>query len=82
MKLLNGAFIANLVKGKDGKTKWEYEANVSAIGRKKPNPGSLKEKPQFDIINDIEAAATDKFQGNLKSMTVDITKHLLTFIKH
>lgn len=81
MKLLNGAFIANLIKGKSGSQEWQYTPNLAQIRKNSQKPGSMKEKPQFEVINEIEAAAADRFKSNLKDMTLSVTKHLLTFTK-
>lgn len=81
MELLNGAFTATFTKGKDGRSKWEFIANLPRIGKKVQNAGSMKEKPQFAVINEIEGAAVSEFQQNLKTTTIDITKYLLTLVK-
>lgn len=81
IKLLNGAFTATLIKGENGKTTWKYDANLSRIGKKKIEKGNMKEKPQFKVIEDIEAASLRRFQESTKNTVLDITKFLKTLIK-
>lgn len=81
IKLLNGAFSAALVKGKNGKESWQYTPNLAQIRKNSQTKGSMKERPQFAVINEIEGAAADVFKQGLKKTTIDITKYLLTLIK-
>lgn len=81
IKLLNGAFVATLVKGKNGRSDWQYSPNLAQIRKNSQKPGSMKEKPQFKVITEIEKASISEFQENLKNTTLDITKYLLTLIK-
>jgi hypothetical protein len=81
VKLLGGAFVATLVKGENGKSTWQYSPNLAQIRKNSQKKGSEKERPQFEVINEIEGAAISEYRGNLKQLTLDITKHLLTLIK-
>lgn len=78
MKLLNGAFEANLIKGKSGNSTWQFTSNINKIGKKPVQVGNLKEKPQFPLITEIEEAASSRFKEQSKQTVLDIAKYLKT----
>jgi hypothetical protein len=78
MKLLNGAFEANLIKGKSGSSTWQFTSNINKIGKKPVQVGNLKEKPQFPLITEIEEAASSRFKEQSKQTVLDIAKYLKT----
>lgn len=69
--LLNGAFIAY-----QEKNKWLYKANIDKIGLKKSKPISLKEKPEYPQIEDIEKEAKGRYGEQNNKMTIDVIKFL------
>jgi hypothetical protein len=73
MTILNGAFSAELVKGK-----WKYKPNYAkaSVNEQKKKAKSEKEKPQFKFIVQAEKEAVEEYQKVLKNMTLDIVKFL------
>lgn len=76
ISLLNGAFTSELVKGKDGKTNWVHTANLSKIGMMKSYEGEEKEKPEFEVSREFENAAVERYQDDLKSLTLQLVKFI------
>lgn len=76
--LCRGAFQATFEKGKKGKPgKWTMTTILSKIGKKpEAKKESLKEKPQYAVIEEFEAAAKTRYQKNLSKGVLEITKYL------
>lgn len=81
IKLLNGAFTATFEKGnKDKIGKWKFTPNLSKLGKKKINKGSLIEKPQFEVINEIEQSAVKDFKQSTKQTVLETALYLKKLI--
>lgn len=70
IELCNGAFTADLVKGK-----WKYTYVPKKLEKKK-SLGSLKEKPQYAVIEKYEAASVERFQRNVRTTVLEIARFL------
>lgn len=83
LELCNGAFTAQLVKGENGKSTWQYTPNVVKLQKKKKKAvhRDVKEKPQYAIIVTMEDAAVKRFQNVATSIVLDTTKYLKSLIK-
>lgn len=77
IQLLGGAFTAELVKGKDGKKKWTY----THVPKKIERVSKEKERPQFPVVEKYELASSKRYQEDLRSSVIDITKYLKGLIK-
>lgn len=76
IELLHGAFVAELVKGKNGKESWKYTPRLDRIGKKPPKKESLKEKPQYPIIEEWEGSSKKRYKRTLKAGTLEIISFL------
>lgn len=73
LQLCNGAFSAELVKGK-----WEYTPNYKKMAKKKPLEGSEKERPQYSFVEKVEKEVSNKYRKTINNTVIDIVKFLKT----
>jgi hypothetical protein len=72
LTILNGAYKAELVKGK-----WEYTPTFK-IPKKVIDKGSEKEKPQYSFIMKAEKEVVDSYRKTLNRTVLDIAQFLKT----
>lgn len=77
LEICNGAFKAELVKGENGKKKWQYTPTYKK-SRKKVKAIVKKEWPQFKLIEVAEKEEVDRYNETLKTTVLEITKYLTT----
>lgn len=75
IELCNGAFIATLVKGENGKQRWQYTPTLKKTEARK-HIGHEKERPQFKLIPIAEQTEVKRYNETLNTTVIEITKFL------